>query len=248
LEDLSRIPSVSLETLGGLRPGARRCAAPSGSPRCCAPKVSTVEIIREGGQPAVIGHIDGPPGAPTVTLYAHHDVQPAGDPALAGTATRGLRPEVDGRLYGRGVADDKAGITAHLAALRAHAGNCRSGSPSSSRARRRSGPTRCPTILARHGHKLAADAIILADSGNWEIGLPALTTTCAGMLRAVVTVQTLDHGVHSGMFGGACPDALTALIRLLATLHDDEGNVARRRAAVEGHAADVGLRRGPAAA
>jgi acetylornithine deacetylase/succinyl-diaminopimelate desuccinylase-like protein len=82
------------------------------------------------------------------------------------------------------------------------------------------------TILERHGDQLRADAIVLADSMNWDIGTPALTTTLRGLVRVVVTVSTLDHGVHSGMFGGAVPDALTALVRLLATLHDDEGNVA----------------------
>ena len=78
----------------------------------------------------------------------------------------------------------------------------------------------------RHGDKLTSDAIVLADSLNWAIGTPALTTTLRGSLRAVVTVRTLDHGVHSGMFGGACPDAITALCRLMATLHDDQGDVA----------------------
>jgi acetylornithine deacetylase/succinyl-diaminopimelate desuccinylase-like protein len=82
-----------------------------------------------------------------------------------------------------------------------------------------------PTILERHGEKLRADAIVLADSTNWAIGEPALTTTLRGMIRVVVTVTTLDHGIHSGMFGGAVPDALTALVRVLASLHDDEGEV-----------------------
>jgi acetylornithine deacetylase/succinyl-diaminopimelate desuccinylase-like protein len=82
------------------------------------------------------------------------------------------------------------------------------------------------TILERHGEKLRADAIVLADSTNWAIGEPALTTTLRGMIRVVVTVSTLDHGVHSGMFGGAVPDALTVLVRVLASLHDDEGSFA----------------------
>ena len=89
-----------------------------------------------------------------------------------------------------------------------------------------SGSPSLPAILAKHGDRLAADAIVIADSTNWAIGAPALTTTLRGGVRAVVRVQTLDHSVHSGMFGGAAPDAVTALVRLLATLHDDEGNVA----------------------
>ena len=82
------------------------------------------------------------------------------------------------------------------------------------------------SILERHGERLRADAIVLADSTNWAIGEPALTTTLRGLIRVVVTVTTLDHGIHSGMFGGAVPDALTALVRVLASLHDDDGEVA----------------------
>ena len=81
------------------------------------------------------------------------------------------------------------------------------------------------TILERHGERLRADAIVLADSGNWDIGEPALTVTLRGLIRVVVTITTLDHGVHSGMFGGAVPDAITTLIRLIATLHDADGNL-----------------------
>jgi acetylornithine deacetylase/succinyl-diaminopimelate desuccinylase-like protein len=83
-----------------------------------------------------------------------------------------------------------------------------------------------PTILERHGEKLRADAIVLADSTNWAIGEPALTTTLRGLIRVVITVTTLDHGIHSGMFGGAVPDAMMPMVRLLASLHDDSGDVA----------------------
>ncbi|MBK7610452.1 MAG: dipeptidase [Actinomycetales bacterium] len=236
LEDLARIPSVSLDTLEGFDRAHLDASAEKVAALLRAEGLD-VEIIREGGQPAVLGHIDGPPGAPTVTLYAHHDVQPAGDPALWDTDP--WTPiEVDGRLYGRGTADDKAGITAHLAALRAHTGNLPVGVTVFVEGEEEYGSESLPTILAKHGHKLAADAIVLADSGNWDIGLPALTTTLRGLVRAVVKVETLDHGVHSGMFGGPCPDAITALIRLLATLHDDEGNVAVAGLR-EGHAADL---------
>ena len=82
------------------------------------------------------------------------------------------------------------------------------------------------TVLERHGDRLDADVIVLADAMNWEVGTPALTTTLRGLVRADITVSTLDHGVHSGMFGGPLPDALTALCRLLATLHDAAGDVA----------------------
>ena len=83
-----------------------------------------------------------------------------------------------------------------------------------------------PALLNEHKDKLEADVIVIADSGNWDIGEPALTTSLRGLVRMYVEVRTLDHGVHSGMWGGVVPDALMTLARLLSTLHDDDGNVA----------------------
>ena len=221
LEGLARIPSVSLPAFDQSEVDRSADAVAA----LLRAEGLEVEIVREGGAPAVIAHADGPPGSPTVTLYAHHDVQPPGDAAL--WASPPFTPtERDGRLYGRGVADDKAGIVAHLAALRAHRDRLPVGVTVFVEGEEEVGSESLPDILDRHGEKLRADAIVLADSGNWEIGLPALTTTLRGLVRAVVTVSTLDHGVHSGMFGGAVPDAMSALIRVLASLHDDEGNVA----------------------
>ena len=220
LEALTRIPSVSLDAFDQ----AHTEASAEATAELLRAEGLDVEIVREGGRPAVIGHIDGPDGAPTVMLYAHHDVQPPGDDALWDSPP--FEPtERDGRLYGRGAADDKAGVMAHIAALRAHSGALPVGVTVFVEGEEEIGSDSLPTILERHGEKLRADAIVLADSTNWAIGEPALTTTLRGMIRAVVTVSTLDHGIHSGMFGGAVPDAITALIRLLATLHDDEGNV-----------------------
>jgi acetylornithine deacetylase/succinyl-diaminopimelate desuccinylase-like protein len=160
-----------------------------------------------------------------VTLYAHHDVQPPG--AEADWDSPAFEPtERDGRLYGRGAADDKAGVMAHIAALRAHRGQLPVGVTIFVEGEEEIGSASLETILERHGDKLRGDAIILADSMNWDIGTPALTTTLRGSVRVVVTVRTLDHAVHSGMFGGAAPDALMALMRLLTTMHDAEGNVA----------------------
>jgi len=114
---------------------------------------------------------------------------------------------------------------AHVAALRAHRGDLPVGVVIFVEGEEEIGSGSLPTILERHGDRLRADAIVLADSTNWAIGEPALTTTLRGMVRAVVTVTTLDHGVHSGQFGGAVPDALTALVRLLAGLHDEAGDI-----------------------
>ena len=221
LEALTRIPSVSLPAFDQAHVDASALA----TAELLRAEALEVEIVREGGAPAVIGHIDGPEGAPTVLLYAHHDVQPPGDDADWDSPP--FEPtERDGRLYGRGAADDKAGVMAHIAALRAHSGNLPVGVTVFVEGEEEVGSDSLLTILERHGDKLAADAIVLADSMNWDIGTPALTTTLRGLVRVVVTVSTLDHGVHSGMFGGAVPDAITALVRLISTLHDDEGNVA----------------------
>src|SRR3954471_6661441 len=221
LEELVRIPSVSASSFDQSQV-ARSAEAVA---ELLRREGLEVEVVVEGGRPAVIGHLDGPEGAPTVTLYAHHDVQPPGDDSLWDSAP--FEPtERDGRLYGRGAADDKAGIMAHLAALRAHAGELPVGVTVFVEGEEEIGSDSLATILERHGEKLRADAIVLADSTNWAVGEPALTTTLRGMIRVVLTVRALDHGIHSGMFGGAVPDAITALVRTLASLHDADGEVA----------------------
>ena len=184
-----------------------------------------VEIVSEGGAPAVIAHQPGPPGSPTVLLYAHHDVQPEGDAAQWDSPP--FDPtERDGRLYGRGTADDKAGIATHLAAFRAHGGRPPVGVTVFVEGEEESGSPSLSRLLAAHRDKLAADVIVIADSDNWTVEVPALTVSLRGLADCVVEVATLDHGLHSGLWGGVVPDALTVLVRLLAGLHDDEGNVA----------------------
>jgi len=221
LEALTRIPSISLAAFDQAHVEASAQAVAE----MLRGEGLDVEIVREGGRPAVIGHIDGPEGAPTVMLYAHHDVQPPGADSDWDSAP--FEPtERDGRLYARGIADDKAGVMAHIAALRVHSGALPVGITVFVEGEEEVGSDSLGTILERHGEKLRADVIVLADSTNWAVGRPALTTTLRGMIRVVLTVRALDHGIHSGMFGGAVPDAITALIRLIATLHDAEGNVA----------------------
>lgn len=184
-----------------------------------------VEIVSEGGAPAVIAHQPGPPGSATVLLYAHHDVQPEGDAAQWDSPP--FDPtERDGRLYGRGTADDKAGIATHLAAFRAHGGRPPVGVTVFVEGEEESGSPSLSRLLAAHRDKLAADVIVIADSDNWTAEVPALTVSLRGLADCVVEVATLDHGLHSGLWGGVVPDALTVLVRLLASLHDDEGNVA----------------------
>lgn len=184
-----------------------------------------VDIVSAGGAPAVIARHPAPPGAPTVLLYAHHDVQPEGDAAQWDSPP--FEPtERDGRLYGRGTADDKAGIAVHLAAFRAHGGNPPVGVTVFVEGEEESGSPSLARLLAEYRDKLAADVIVIADSDNWTAEIPALTVSLRGMADCMVEVATLDHGLHSGLWGGVVPDALMVLTRLLASLHDDAGDVA----------------------
>jgi acetylornithine deacetylase/succinyl-diaminopimelate desuccinylase-like protein len=184
-----------------------------------------VEVVRADGQPAVIGRRPAPPEAPTVLLYAHHDVQPIGD-ASRWESDPFTVTERDGRLYGRGVSDDKAGVMAHVAALRALGEALPVGVVVFVEGEEEYGSGSLERLLAEHRESLTADVIVIADSGNWDVGVPALTTSLRGVVNFLVEVRTLASAVHSGVFGGAVPDAVTALCRLLATLHDQAGDVA----------------------
>ena len=183
------------------------------------------ETVRSGGQPAVIASWPAPPGAPTVLLYAHADVQPTGP--LEQWTSHPFEPQVrDGRLYGRGAADDKAGVAMHLAVLRAFGGKPPVGVVLFIEGEEEIGSPTIAALLREYRDKLAADVIVIADSGNASTEVPALTTSLRGLVDAVVDVRLLQRAVHSGVYGGPVGDALTALCRLLATLHDDNGDVA----------------------
>ena len=186
---------------------------------------SEVKLLDGGGKPAVWANFPGPEGTPTVLLYAHYDVQPTGD-IEAWTSPAFEPTERDGRLYARGSADDKGGVALHLAALRVFNGAPPVGVKVFIEGEEEVGSPTMPTLLDRYRDELAADVYVVADSVNWEVGKPSLTTSLRGVADCQVTVSTLAEGLHSGQFGGVVPDALTALCRLLATLHDEAGNVA----------------------
>ncbi|HEX6761132.1 MAG TPA: dipeptidase [Propionibacteriaceae bacterium] len=189
-------------------------------------RCSDVRVVRaDGGAPAVIGRFPAPEGMPTVCLYAHHDVQPEGDPATWRTPPF-VATEVGDRLYGRGTSDDKGGFAVHLAALRAFGGKPPVGVTVFVEGDEEVGSAGLTQLLKGHRAELAADVFVILDSCNWAVGQPAFTTTLRGVAACTVEVRTLDHALHSGVYGGVVPDALTALCRMLATLHDDEGNVA----------------------
>lgn len=223
LEKLVRIPSVSAEPA---RADDVRASAEAVAALARAENAAQVDVLSvDGGAPAVIANWPAPPGAPTVLLYAHHDVQPTGPADAWGSAP--FEPtERGGRIYGRGAADDKAGVAAHLAALRAYGGRPPVGVVLFVEGEEEVGSPTFSSFLQTYRDRLAADVIVVADSMNWTIDTPGLTTSLRGGVDCYVELRILDHAVHSGIFGGPVIDALTALCRLLGTLHDDNGDVA----------------------
>lgn len=229
---LARIPSVSADGFPEARlersaEAVARLLRDSGFER--------VELLTlAGAHPYVLGEWCGAgPDAPTLLLYAHHDVQPPGreshwrSPAFE--PTRVAAEGEAGRLYGRGVVDDKAGIVVFAGALRAWLES--GGRPPVNlklivEGEEEIGSNHLEAFLRAHRERLAADVIVLSDTANLATGLPSITTSLRGILNVDVRVRALDHPVHSGMWGGPVPDANSALTRLLARLWDAEGRVA----------------------
>ncbi|MEV5597815.1 dipeptidase [Streptomyces sp. NPDC052496] len=177
------------------------------------------------GTQSVYGFLPGPAGAPTVLLYAHYDVQPPLDEAAWISPPFELT-ERDGRWYGRGAADCKGGLIMHLTALRALKEH--GGVPVSvkviAEGSEEQGTGGLEQYAEAHPELLAADAIVIGDTGNFRVGLPTVTATLRGMTLVRVQVDTLEGNLHSGQFGGAAPDALAALIRILDSLRAEDGS------------------------
>ena len=177
-----------------------------------------------GGYPAVYGALAPPPGGPSVLLYAHYDVQPAPE-SQGWTSDPWTLTRRAGRLYGRGAADDKSGILMHAAALRVFGGRLPVGVKIVVEGEEET-TSRLHEHVRTHPELFRANAVVVADVGNLKVGDPVLTTALRGSLAVTISVRTLDHGLHSGEFGGAVPDAMTALVRILDSFLDDEGDVA----------------------
>jgi cysteinylglycine-S-conjugate dipeptidase len=175
--------------------------------------------------PIVTGEIPAPDGAPTVLLYSHYDVVPAGDEALWASPPFEAT-ERDGAIFGRGTADTKANILVHVGALRAWGGEPPVGIKLLIEGQEEVGSALEEGYPSAHPEVFDADAIIVADAGSIRAGEPSLTVSLRGDARVTVEVRTLASNKHSGQYGGAAPDALVALLYALASLYDENGEVA----------------------
>ena len=234
LEALVRIPSISAsrEHDGDVVRSAEATAE-----MLRAHGLQSVHLAETAGShPYVIGELISDPALPTVLLYAHHDVQPPG--FLDRWRSDPFEPvEREGRLYGRGSADDKAGAVAHALAVSSWLAVA-DAPPCNVRVliegEEEIGSPHLEQFLTERLSELDADVLVLADAGNWSVGVPGITTSLRGLAAAEVTVRALDGPVHSGMAGGLVPDPVLGLARLLASMIDENGAVA-----IDGFANDV---------
>lgn len=223
LERLVRLPSVAFDGYPAEPVEAAARAVVDLFARTGLPAARLVEVPRSPC--AVCAHRPARDGAPTVLLYAHYDVQPAGDDGAWSSPP--FQPEErDGRLYGRGAADDKSGIVIHACALQALDEGSPLGVKLLVEGSEEVGAGGIEELVQAEPDLVAANAVVIADGGNSALGVPTLTTSLRGMIKILVRVDTLAGPVHSGTYGGPAPDALLALVRMLATLHDEAGDVA----------------------
>jgi acetylornithine deacetylase/succinyl-diaminopimelate desuccinylase-like protein len=228
LEELTRIPSVSA---AGFDPAEVERSAEAVAALLHRAGLHTVEVVRVGdAHPYVFGEWRGAgEGARTALLYAHHDVQPPGREAYWKSPPFEPTRRADGRIYGRGIVDDKAGVLVVVAAIRAWL-EAEGGAPINLKVivegEEEIGSSHLAEFLRAHRERLDCDVMVLSDTANLEAGLPSITTSLRGLVSVDVTVRALDHPLHSGMWGGAVADAASALGVLLGRLFDAAGEPA----------------------
>jgi acetylornithine deacetylase/succinyl-diaminopimelate desuccinylase-like protein len=226
LKGLARIPSVSFP--GFDKAPVLHCAEAVAS-LLRKSGLPDVRMLEPGtGHPAVFGQWTGAPGKPTILLYAHYDVQPPGREEH--WTTPPFEPSLrSGRLYGRGVSDDKAGVTMHAVAVRSYlagAGTLPVNVKVLIEGEEEVGSTNMHGILENHRELLSADATLIADSGNFDSGVPTLTASLRGLVTVDIEVRSLASSVHSGTWGGPLPDPVIALARMISGLVDENGDPA----------------------
>ncbi|HCP46036.1 MAG TPA: dipeptidase [Deltaproteobacteria bacterium] len=226
LEELSRIPGISAEAVPS---EALQQSAEAVRAQMEAVGLENARVLHlDGAHPYVYADWLHAEGRPTLLLYAHHDVQPVG--RLERWHSPPFEPEIrDGRMYGRGVVDDKAGLVTHLAAIAAWLeveGSLPCNLKFIVEGEEETGSDHLEAFLETHASALVADCILLTDTANLDTGLPSITTRLRGLVGADIRVRGLDHPLHSGMWGGPVPDPVMALVRILSRLVDDHGDVA----------------------